>query len=244
MKNSSDLFDEYANSYEKELGAALEISGEGREYFANGRVRWLAGCLSRLKEHPRMALDFGCGDGKTSPLLRQIVKVERVLGVDVSAQSIAAARKQCEDPAIEYCTAESFHPAEEVDLAYCNGVFHHIPPPERLANLQTIHGALRSGGIFSFWENNPWNPATHYVMSQCAFDKDAQMLSPAEARRLMRQAGFEVMRTDYLFVFPKALKALRGLEGMLSALPIGTQYQVLCRKQDRATGDSSSSRTN
>jgi SAM-dependent methyltransferase len=230
MRNSGDLFDEYAKSYDVALGAALEISGEGREYFAYGRVSWLAGCLTRLREQPRAALDFGCGDGKTAPLLRQLVKVDRVLGVDVSAQSIEVARKQCSDPAIAYCAAGSFRPEAQMDLAYCNGVFHHIPPPERPAGLQAIHAALRPGGVFAFWENNPWNPATHYVMSRCAFDNDAQMLSPLVARRLLKQAGFAVLRTDYLFVFPRGLKVLRGLEPALSDFPLGTQYQVLCRK--------------
>jgi len=230
MKNSSELFDEYAKSYDVALEAALEVSGEGREYFANGRVGWLAGCLARLQEHPRTALDFGCGDGKTSPLLRQILHVEHVLGVDVSAKSIDSARSQCQDEAIEYATADSFRPDGRIDVAYCNGVFHHIPPPDRLANFRRIHAALRPGGLFGFWENNPWNPATHYVMSQCAFDQDAQMLSPVEARGTLKQAGFEILRTDYLFVFPRSLKVFRGIERAISALPLGTQYQVLCRK--------------
>ena len=233
MRDSRDLFDDYADSYDAELGAALEVSGEGREYFANGRVSWLARCLSHLKAQPHFALDFGCGDGKTSPLLKQILNVDRVLGVDISEKSIEAARNRCEDDAVEYCTADTFRPSGQMDLAYCNGVFHHIPPPERLANLKTIHSALGARGLFAFWENNPWNPATHYVMSQCAFDRDAKMLSPFEARRMLTQAGFEIIRTDFLFVFPRSLKVFRGIEPHLSALPLGTQYQILCRNKDR-----------
>jgi hypothetical protein len=89
---------------------------------------------------------------------------------------------------------------------------------------------LRAGGYFSLWENNPWSLATRYVMSRCAFDRDAVMLSPPEARTLLRDGGFEILRTDFRFIFPRALRALRKIEDWVNRAPLGTQYQVLCRK--------------
>jgi len=74
------------------------------------------------------------------------------------------------------------------------------------------------------------NPGTRYVMSHCVFDKDAVTLMPGETRQLLRDAGFEILRTDYAFVFPRFLKALRPLENLLTKLPLGAQYQVLARK--------------
>jgi SAM-dependent methyltransferase len=229
MRNSADLFDEFSNSYESALATALAISGEGREYFANERVKWLHGCLVDLNEHPKCALDFGCGDGNTSPILQNILNLDRVRGVDVSPKSVESAQANHGEGCFAYCTLSSFKASGELELAYCNGVFHHIPPPERLANLEIIRRALRPNGLFSFWENNPWNPATHYVMSRCAFDKDAIMISPSEAKRLLSAAGFQIVRTDFLFVFPRSLKFLRGIEPWISNLPVGTQYQILCR---------------
>ena len=75
-----------------------------------------------------------------------------------------------------------------MDLAYCNGVFHHIPPAQRAEALALVNRALRAGGLFSFWENSPWSLATRYVMSRCAFDRDAIMLTPPEARSLLRKS--------------------------------------------------------
>jgi SAM-dependent methyltransferase len=232
MRDSADLFDEYSDSYESALAAALEVSGEGREYFANGRVNWLRKCLVGLNARPSCGLDFGCGDGATGPILQKALKLERILGLDVSAKSIEAARSQWGSERIDYCTLDLFRPAGEMDVAYCNGVFHHIPQGERLASLKVVHAALRDGGLFSFWENNPWNPATHYVMSKCAFDRDVIMLFPGAAKRLLREAGFEIIRTDFLFLFPRALGMFRDLERGLSRLPLGTQYQILCRKKN------------
>ena len=116
-----------------------------------------------------------------------------------------------------------------MDLAFTNGVFHHIPPSERQACLAAIRHALLPAGLFAFWENNPWNPGTHYVMSQCAFDENAITISPGEARKMLSQAGFKILRTDSLFYFPRQLRLLRPAERWLHALPFGGQYLVLCR---------------
>ena len=69
-------------------------------------------------------------------------------------------------------------------------------------------------------------------MWRIPFDRDAQMLSARRARELLAAAGFEIVRTDYLFVFPRALRGLRFLEEHLRATPIGAQYQVLARRQE------------
>ena len=119
-----------------------------------------------------------------------------------------------------------------MDLAYCNGVFHHIPPQQRVRAVAVVNGALHVGGLFSLWENNPWNPATRYVMSRCAFDRDAQTLTPPETQSLLRKGGFEILRTDFRFIFPRVLRVLRKLEDLLYGLPFGTQYHILSRKNN------------
>jgi SAM-dependent methyltransferase len=150
--------------------------------------------------------------------------------VDSSSESIAEANQNHSSESIRFLSLRNFHSRDEFDCVYCNGVFHHVPVPERLGAVNLIQSALRPGGVFAFWENNPWNPGTRYVMSRCAFDEDAINLSPGEARRMLRRAGFEILRTDYLFYFPNSLAALRPLEPMLRRVPLGGQYQVLCRR--------------
>ena len=230
MNDAEDLFDQYAASYEQALSNAIAPSGESREYFAEGRVAWLKRCLDEIKQSPAALLDFGCGDGATTPLLLQMLNAQSAVGVDVSAKSLEIARKSHGSEGIRYETIGEFQRFVEMDLAYCNGVFHHILPSQRAAALAMVHRALRVGGFFSFWENNPWSLATRYVMSRCAFDRDAILLSPPEARALLRQGGFEILRTDFRFIFPRAMRAFRKLEDFVYRAPLGTQYQVLCRK--------------
>ena len=235
----TEHFDEYADNYNEALSKALASSGEGREYFAEGRVAWLARCLADLGvPTPRVVLDFGCGDGFTAPMLRDGLKAPFIVGVDVSAKSIAVAREKYGTRAsdsfigriITFERLGAFKPAGEMDVAYCNGVFHHIPPAERDKAVGIVRDALKPGGLFAFWENNPWNPATRFVMSRCEFDKDAQMLRPATARKLLKKNGFEIVRTDYRFIFPRSLRMFRKLEDLVFKTPLGTQYMVLAKK--------------
>jgi SAM-dependent methyltransferase len=230
MNDAEDLFDQYADAYEQALSSALAPSGESREYFAEGRVAWLKHCLDKIKQPATTLLDFGCGDGSTTPLLLQALKANFAVGVDVSAKSLEIARKRHASERIRYEPISEFQSSAQMDLAYCNGVFHHILPAQRAAALAMVHRALRGEGIFSFWENNPWSLATRYVMSRCAFDRDAIMLNPQEARALLRGGGFDVLRTDFRFIFPRALRAFRKIEDFVHRLPLGAQYQILCRK--------------
>lgn len=230
MKDAGDLFDQYAAAYEQALSDAIAPSGESREYFAEGRVAWMKRCLDEIKQSPRAILDFGCGDGATTPLLLRELKAEWAVGVDVSAKSLEIARKRHASEHLRYESMDEFRAFGEMDLAYCNGVFHHIPPAQRAQALSLVNRALRAGGLFSFWENSPWSPATRYVMSRCAFDRDAILLTPPEARGLLRDGGFEILRTDFRFIFPRALRKLRKLEDLVHRVPLGTQYQILCRK--------------
>ena len=68
-------------------------------------------------------------------------------------------------------------------------------------------------------------------MSKRAFDEDAIPLTSSETRRLVQDGGFEILRTDFLFIFPKMLACFRGIEPLVSRLPLGAQYQVLCRRR-------------
>ncbi len=193
-------------------------------------MRFLSKRLGKLGFTPRSVLDFGCGTGTSVPLLHKLPGVEHVLGIDISPQSIEQAKVQYQHAQRTFCTLTEFTPSGNLDLAFCNGVFHHIPLDQRASAVKMVYDALRHGGLFAYWENNPWNPATRYVMSRIPFDQDAITLTPPESRKLLKDGHFEVLSTHYLFIFPKVLSWFRPLEQIIASWPAGTQYQVLCRK--------------
>jgi SAM-dependent methyltransferase len=230
---SQSPFDNYAGSYESALQQGLSVSGESSDYFAMGRVKWLRKRLERLiggSLDIESAMDFGCGTGNSVAFLLSELQVERVVGVDTSEQSLVQARERYSPVQTEFVHSENYIPSGGLDLAYCNGVFHHIPIEARASVASYIYRCLKPGGFFAFWENNPWNPGTRMVMSRIPFDRDAITLTILESKQLLRQAGFEVVRVDTCFYFPNLLRWLRPLEPCLAWLPLGAQYLVLAKK--------------
>jgi SAM-dependent methyltransferase len=224
-------FDEYSLNYDSALNQGLQVSGEDKNYFAKGRVEWLKGCLKNLKITPSKILDFGCGIGTAVPYLMDLGENPSLLGLDDSPKSLLVAREHYSQLKTNFQDIHEFEPRGDLDLIYCNGVFHHIPPGERSKTVGLIAKALKPGGVFSLWENNPWNPGTRYVMSRIPFDKDAIPLNCLETKRLLEDQGFTVLRTDFLFIMPRFLKALRWVEPLLCRAPLGAQYQVLAQKK-------------
>jgi SAM-dependent methyltransferase len=168
--------------------------------------------------------------GSSISYLLDMPDVQSVAGIDASAKSLEIGRKNFSLERVKMIALEDYRPERHFDLGFCNGVFHHIPLDEREAAIKLIFDSLRPGGLFSFWENNPWNPGTRYVMKRIPFDRDAVTLSACQARRLIESIGFEIVRVDFLFIFPRSLRWLRRVESLLSQVPLGAQYQILCRR--------------
>ena len=234
MEHSDDknltAFDAYAADYDAALNQGLRLTGESKEYYAEGRVRHIRARLARLCLKPGNCLDFGCGTGTSAAYLHEGLGIQAYTGYDPSGDSIAEAKQSVTWPGAVFTAEERALEEGNFDLAFTNGVFHHIPPAERQHAVRLVWKALKPGGVFAFWENNRWNPAVHWVMSRVPFDRDAQMLFPHQARSLLQQGRLRVLGTDHLFFFPARLAALRTLEKWLRKMPLGGQYLVLAQK--------------
>ncbi len=227
-------FDRYAEEYDSALAKGISVSGEDKNFFARGRITWTARYVGRSTAPgaPLAVLDYGCGTGSATPFLLSEMGADRVVGVDISAASIRVASREHGDPRAAYFALDQYTPSGDMDGVFTNGVFHHIPLAERQTALCCVHDALKPGGWFALWENNWLSPATRYVMSRCPFDTDAIPLTHHTAHAMLREhGGFEILRTDFQFIFPRVLGFLRPLEPKLAHLPLGTQYQVLCRRK-------------
>lgn len=230
--SSTSAFDACARKYDTALNQGLSLTGESKEYFAHERVRWLASRLADLGVQPSRVLDYGCGTGGTGPELLQQLNARVVVGVDASLDMLDVARKEHPDPRLQFKAISDLEPSGQFEVVYCNGVFHHVEPELRLDTLAYVRRSLSEGGYFAFWENNPWNPGARLVMRRIPFDRDAKLLSAPLARELLGRAGFKVLGTDFLFLFPRVLAALRPLEARLARFPAGAQYMILCRKDE------------
>lgn len=233
MANASEaqatLFDEFTDNYEAACESGLRLSGEGRDFFANRRVE----LTRRLCVNPDAIgtiLDFGCGLGHTTPHFLRSFPRSTIVGLDTSTGAIAAARRTYGQARVDFISDDRDLGQIRADLAYSNGVFHHIEPNDRAREVMKIRTSLVGGGLFAFWENNPWNAGTRLVMKRIPFDRDAKLLSYREAEALLVSAGFRIVATSFHFYFPSWLKPLRSLEPFLTRVPLGAQYCVLAQK--------------
>jgi trans-aconitate methyltransferase len=223
------LFD-LSDHYNEMLSRGLAVSGETKEFFLTGRLNALQCNLGNFT--PKRILDFGCGIGESTKELGKRFPSAQIIGLDTSEGSIAYAREYSPAPNVDYKLMDNLGQTEigEFDLCYVNGVFHHIESEQRYEVLSYISRHLAPNGHLAFFENNPWNPGAHLVMSRIEFDRNANMLSISTARELISKCQLIEQRVMTLFYFPRILGALRPFEKLLSRLPFGAQYFILASK--------------
>src|SRR5262245_58664660 len=114
MKGHDD-FDDFAGDYDGTLNRALSVSGESKDFFARGRVVWLAEKLREYGIAPRTAIDFGCGSGSAAPFLLEELGFETLLGVDISQKSIDVANRRYGSERARFATIDAHEPNGDVD---------------------------------------------------------------------------------------------------------------------------------
>jgi SAM-dependent methyltransferase len=219
-------FDRFADDYEKILNQSVAASGEDSMYFAEYKAAY----LKRLVP-PGFAgrvLDFGCGVGLLSGVLKQQMPGAQIDGFDVSRDSIE--RVPAGLAAQGVFTSDLAALSHAYPLIVVANVLHHIRPGDRQAVFGELAARLASGGSLIVFEHNPANPVTRWVVERCPFDLDAVLLPPAETCGYARAAGLAVARRDYIVFMPRVLAWLRPLEPWIAWLPAGAQYAVSARK--------------
>lgn len=98
-------------------------------------------------------VELGCGIGSVSRWLASVVGPEgRVIGVDVSAEQIASARRATDNeryPNLSFVEASAYQtnlPRASFDLVYCRLLLMHLSRPEDA--LREMRALLRPGGVF------------------------------------------------------------------------------------------------
>ena len=160
-------------------------------------------------------LDLGCGDG---PLTRRLVEAGCVVvGVDSSAEQVAAARALGLDARCVDGTALDFH--DEFDAVFSNAALHWMRPPEAVA--RGVFTALRPGGRFVAELGGAGcvaiiRNALHAALRARGVDADRvdpwYFPSDAEYRRVLEDAGFVV---DTIALIPRPTPLPTDVRGWL-----------------------------
>ncbi len=222
--SADELFDRVGDAYDAEVAGALGPFAREHGRFLEAKARWLLRLAWSRPEragNPRV-LDLGCGLGLLEPYLNGLAKP--VFGAEVALAPLVAGRRP-ELASVLYGSILPFR-AGTFDLVFMSAVLHHVPPEGRRPVLRELRRVLRPDGMAVFFEHNPWNPGTRWVVSRCEFDRDAVLLTPSELGRSLRAAGLRPVLRRHLLVTPWSGRFFEALDRSLAWLPLGAQYVV------------------
>lgn len=229
-KNEQE-FDRFSRTYEEEMRKALPAGAKDHDFFTRAKARRLITLAHENIGDPAglAVLDVGCGTGITLGELSS--RFALATGVDVSDSMIEEARRRF--PA---CTFKAFDgtviPAADAsfDVVYAINVFHHVPPPMRLALISDMARVTKPGGLVALFEHNGRHPLTMRVVNSCAFDEDAILLPTQESKDLLGRAGLQAIRARYIIFIPFWDWISDRIDDLLGCIPAGTQYYAMGRK--------------
>jgi cyclopropane fatty-acyl-phospholipid synthase-like methyltransferase len=156
------------------------------------RGEWEEELVSRLQDGGRV-LELGCGAGV--PDTQRLAERFQVTGVDVSAEQVRRARAAVPDAEFVHAdfTALELEP-ESFDAVVSYYAFNHVPRELLAPTFARIHRWLVPGGLLmtalgtsdtEAWTGD-WLGAPTFFSS----------FPPATNSRLVREAGFEILRDE------------------------------------------------
>ncbi len=220
-------FDAYAENYNQILKDNVSAFGEAPAYFALQKTAYLQKRV--LKGPDSKILDYGCGIGNLVMVMHDRLVSATLHGFDVSMESLKCIPEDIRKSGRFTSDLEELD--SDYDVVVLAGVLHHIPEGQRQAVMGQITDRLKPGGTVLIFEHNPYNPLTRKTVRECVFDRDAQLLKPADTIRSMRAAGLRQIHRDFTLFFPRPLGVLRPLEDWLRWCPLGAQYAVRGNKE-------------
>ena len=221
-------FDEFADGYESSLTSALGMFGGENSYFTTRKVEIIAQ-IAVNQNHFRI-LDYGCGIGLLTGILREQFPEAEIWGSDISATSMKIAKMN--NPTMVEANDDEL-PLGHFDYVVLSNVLHHVSSGSRNNLLVKISKTLNEKGKLIIFEHNKLNPVTRKIVDRCEFDVGVELLSKSSCTRMFDDSGnFEVIDSGYFLVFPPILKKLRHLESFFNKLPVGAQFWLLAELSD------------
>lgn len=142
-----------------------------------------------------VVIDVGCGWGRSLPKLHARFAPQRLIGVDVDPNMIAAAQQEVQQAGISaaefiQCSSSALTLADNsVDLLFCHQTFHHLIDQD--AAIREFFRVLKPGGVMLFAESTKRYIHSWIIRLLFRHPMDVQKTAP-EYLALVRSAGFEV----------------------------------------------------
>lgn len=195
--SAAALFDEVGPAYETAFAGLPEQAAS---------IQWLLAELSKSQGRPAEVLDIGCGTGR--PVCSSLAAAgHSVIGIDVSAEMIKAARELVPQATFEQLDVRDFQsPANRFDaITVYFSMIAGVTQDDIRQAIQRIHSWLKPGGSFVL----ATVPVAGNNMELKWMGKAAVVssLSPDEFAAWIKQVGFEIVHQRESTFLPKAVEA-------------------------------------
>ena len=163
--------------------------------------------LPELRPGMRL-LDVGCGPGSITRGLAEIVAPGQVIGLDMSSETLDAARRDAAARGLENLryeigsVYELAFPDASFDAAYAHQVFQHLR--EREVALREMLRVLRPGGLIAvrdvdwgtvaYWPRDPWIDRFIEVHERTWYQNGGEPQMGRQLRALFNGAGIADVR--------------------------------------------------
>lgn len=135
--------------------------------FEDERTRASRDLLARVPlAGAKRVVDIGCGPGNSTELLAERFADADVIGLDSSAEMLAAARKRLPRATFIEADISQWTPQEPVDLLFANAVFQWVP--DHLSVLARLLESLSPGAVLAIQVPDNFSEPSHRLMVDVA----------------------------------------------------------------------------
>ena len=187
------LFDAYAESFDLHLT-------KGLSYHTPEKLFNAVSSNLRNKQEKLDILDLGCGTGLCGPLFRDAAR--HLVGVDLSPGMLDKARKRnvYDDLLLGDVTQALSIAPVAYDLIISTDVFIYIGDLQRI--FESVHAALRPGGLFAFSTENAENVDKYELRGSGRYAHAAEYITSLGREAVLDEVSVEIVELRYEYGKP------------------------------------------
>jgi ubiquinone/menaquinone biosynthesis C-methylase UbiE len=152
---------------------------------------------------PQQILDFGCGTGSQTILLKQAIPTAAVTGIDLSPHMLWIADYKARQAGVEIAWANGLAeattlPAGSVDLITICFLFHETPPAIARSILTECYRLLRAGGRVFILDGDQRVLRRATWLIKLFREPYSQAYAAGDVTEWLQAAGFTTIQSRYL----------------------------------------------
>ena len=225
------VFQKYTDNYSDTIQRAIRFSGQKHSYFIESKAREICRVTQKYlgQVDKCTILDVGCGVGLIDKYLSQ--KFKKVYGLDMVYAPLKLASENARNFCCVHYNGRQMPFAENTfDVSFAACAFHHSKPEDWQEIISGMYRVTKPGGLCFIFEHNPYNPLTIKVVKSLEMDKDANLLTMTQSKKVLNQGKFKLLEQQFIFFIPIENKIVQFLENHLGWCPLGAQYFLVGKK--------------